>query len=246
MCRSVRVACLRGADELVQMSLLSFVRPIFLIFLRFFKSCTCVSPLKPLLSLLLPLLISCVGELAMDSLWSIGPSSLTSAAAETRQPPLLYCGPFLFFGHGPTDAVGWKEAKAKETEDRRVMATHNTDGEAYTLEEFIEFFGDRSTAMSEWERAVPVALWHQRQRQATWLGSRRVSTDKSESNDETFLHIKRALMTLIDEGVVAAAPRRRKVTNAKLLRRALMWSRFVKKCLLFLRNDSTGHFALGA
>ena len=189
---------------------------------------------------------SCVGELAMDGLWSIGPSSLTSAAAETRHPHLLYCGPFLFFGHGPTDAVGWKEAKARETEDRRVMATHNTDGEAHTLEELVGFFGDRFTGMSEWDKAVPVALWHQRQRQAPRLGSRRVAADKNDNNDETFFHITRALMTLIDEGEVAVAPRRRKVTNAKLLRCALMWTRFVKKCLLFLRNDPTGHFALGA
>ena len=193
---------------------------------------------------MLPLLISCVGKLAMDSLWSIGSSSLTSAAAETRH-SLLYCGPFLFFGHGPTDAVGWKEAKARETEDRRVMATHNTDGEAYTLEEFIEFFRDRSTGMREWEKAVPVALWHQRQRQPPRLGSRSVAPDKSQSNDETFLHIKKALMALIDEGEVAVAPRRRRGVNAKLLRCALMWRRFVKKCLLFLRNHPTGRLCSG-
>ena len=184
----------------------------------------------------------------MDGLWSIGPSSLTSAAGETRH-SLIYCGPFLFFGHGPTDAVGWNKAKSEETEacDRRVMVTPNSDGKGYTLEEFIEFFRDRSAGMREWERAVPVALWHQRQRQPPRLGSRSVAPDKSQSNDETFLqdHIKRALMDLIDEGAVAAVPRRRRVTNAKLLRRALMWTRLVKKCLLFLRNHPTGRLCSG-
>ena len=175
------------------------------------------------------------------SSWSI--RSSTPAGAHRQS--LLRCGTFLFFGNGLADVVGWKEAKAQDTEscDRRVMVTPNTDGEAYTLQEFIEFFRDRSTASSEWEKAVPVALFHQRQRQAPWLGSRRVAADKSE---------KKAFMGLVDEDGVAVAPRRRRVTNAKLLRRALMWSRFVKKCLLFLRNDPTGrlcsgrYFAIGA
>ena len=171
------------------------------------------------------------------SSWSI--RSSTPAGAHRQF--LLRCGTFPFFGNGPADVVGWNLAKAQDTEslDRRVMVTPNTDGEAYTLQEFIEFFRDRSTASSEWEKAVPVALFHQRQRQAPWLGSRRVATDKSESNDE-FLNNKKAFMGLVDEDGVAVAPRRRRVTNAKLLRRALMWSRFVKKCLLFLRNDPTG------
>ena len=69
--------------------------------------------------------------------------------------------------------------------------------------------------------------------------------DEDESDDKTFLDIKRALMTLLDECDVAGAPRRRRITNTKLLRRALMWSRFVKKCLIFLRNGHTGRLGSG-
>ena len=183
----------------------------------------------------------------MDSaLWSIRSSTPVSVAGANRH-SLLYCGPCLFFEHGHTDAVGRKEATAQDTEscERRVMVTPNTDGNAYTLDEFIEFFCDRFAGMREWEKAVPVSLVHQKQQQAPWLGSRSAVAGKDGSNDDTFLHIKNALMTLLDEGEMVVVPRRHKVPKAKLRRSALIWSRLVKKMLLFLRNDPTGRLCFG-
>ena len=63
--------------------------------------------------------------------------------------------------------------------------------------------------------------------------------------DETFINIKRALIRLLDEGEAANVPWRRRVCNAKLTRTALLWGRFVRKLLLFLRNDSAGRLCLG-
>ena len=61
--------------------------------------------------------------------------------------------------------------------------------------------------------------------------------------DETFLNIKRAFLSLLDDGEVAKAPStKHKVYNTKLPRTALLWGRFVKKVWLFMRNDSSGRF----
>ena len=162
----------------------------------------------------------------------------------------------MFFGHKPADAIRVKDGKAQNTEscDRRVMISPNSDGQAYSKDEFVEFFGDKSSGLREWEKAAPVhgSLFHQMERRsAPRLDTRSVVADKNESND-TFLDIKRALIRLLDEGEAADIPWRRRVLNAKLPRSALIWSRFVNKCLLFLRNDRTGrlcsdrNFAIGA
>ena len=115
------------------------------------------------------------------------------------------------------------------------------------LEEFIEHFGE-SVGLAEWQKASPVHApsSHQMERRsAPCRDIESVMADEEESDDKTFLDIKRALMTLLDECDVVGAPRRRRITNTKLLRRALMWSRFVKKGLLFLRNGHTGRLGSG-
>lgn len=67
--------------------------------------------------------------------------------------------------------------------------------------------------------------------------------------DETYTDIENNLIRLLDEedGAVVV-PRRFKVRNQKLPRRALVWNRFVFKLLLLflLRNDHIGHFCSGA
>lgn len=184
-----------------------------------------------------------------NTCWSIGASPLASTAS-AKQYPLLCYGPFVFF-HEPADAVRVKEDKARVTDScgRRVMTTRNTDEQAYTLDEFIKFFGDRSIGTREWEKAAPVhgSLCHQmEQRPAPRLDMRVLEEDQDESS-ETFLDIKNALIRLLDEGEAAVPWRRRgfKQKNAKLPRCALVWTRLVKKLLLLICNDRTGRFCFG-
>ena len=138
-----------------------------------------------------------------------------------------------------------RSGTARDTEGggRRVMTTRNSDGQAYTLEEFIEYFKDRSIGTREFEKAVPVhaSLCHQMdQRSGPPPGASALEEeDQEEGNDKTFLAIKNALIRLLDEGEATAVPWRRgfKQKNAKLSRRALVWARFVKKMLLLMKND---------
>ena len=195
--------------------------------------------------------VPCVCILAMESAcWSIGASPLASTASAKRYPLLCY-GPFVFFKHEPADAVRVKEDKGRVTEScgRRVMTTRNTDGQAYTLDDFIKYFGDRSIGTREWGNAVPVhvSLRHQmEQRPAPRLDTRVLEEDQDESSD-TFIAIKKALIRLLDEGEAAVPWRRRgfKQKNAKLPRCALVWARLVKKLLLVVCNDRTGRFCSG-
>ena len=49
------------------------------------------------------------------------------------------------------------DEKPRDTEcsGRRVMVTSNSDGQAYTLEEFIKHFGE-SVGLAEWQKASPM------------------------------------------------------------------------------------------
>jgi hypothetical protein len=160
--------------------------------------------------------------------WNIS-ASCHASAASAKEHSLLYCGPFVFCKHEPADAVQVKKDKTQDTEscDRRVMITPNTDGQAYSLAEFIEYFGDRATGMREWRRATPV------------------HGPFFPDSSDNFINIKKALIRLLDEGEAVNVPWRRRVCNAKLPRTALLWGRFVRKLRLFLRNDSTGRLCSG-
>ena len=101
---------------------------------------------------------------------------------------------------------------------------------------------------------VPFVIWT-----SVPPGLCRVEEPKDSS--ETYVDIKKNLIRLIDEDeeeaqketapqaqAAVAAPRRFKVRNDKLRRRALAWNRFVKKLVLLflLRNDNIGHCCFGA
>ena len=64
--------------------------------------------------------------------------------------PLLYFAPFVVYRAPPAGVVQLWETKAHDTEctDRRVMTSQNSDGLAYSLDEFVEFFG-RAVGRSE-------------------------------------------------------------------------------------------------
>jgi hypothetical protein len=206
-------------------------------------------------------LLSCVAYIArvlrvcgiaMDNncSWSI----LASTHARAALPP-LYLVPFMLWTREPAGLLQGRGETARDTEGsgrRRVMTTRNTDGQAYTLEEFIEYFKDRSIGTREFERAAPVheSLCRQMdQRSGPPPGANALEEeDQEESNDKTFLAIKNALIRLLDEGEAPAVPLRRrgfKQKNDKLPRRALVWARFLKKMLLLMYNDRTGRFCSG-
>ena len=192
--------------------------------------------------------VLCVCGIAMDNnfSWSI----LASTPARAVLPP-LYLVPFVLWTREPAGLLQGRGETARDTEGsgRRVMTTRNTDGQAYTLDDFIKYFGDRSIGTREWGNAVPVhvALCHQmEQRPAPRLDTRVLEEDQDESSD-TFIAIKKALIRLLDEGEAAVPWRRRgfKQKNAKLPRCALVWARLVNKLLLVMCNDRTGRFCSG-
>ena len=99
---------------------------------------------------------------AMDisnSSWSIFASTLASAvSAKVPPPPPFYLVPFVVWTHEPAGVVRAKEEeKAPITEscDRRAMTTWNSDGHAYSLDEFTEYFG-KYAGLEQWRKAVPV------------------------------------------------------------------------------------------
>jgi hypothetical protein len=179
--------------------------------------------------------------------WSI----LASTPAKAALPP-LYLVPFVLWTREPAGLLQGMGETARDTEGsgrRRVMTTRNTDGQAYTLDEFIEYFKDRSIGTREFEKAATVheSLCHQMD-QRSRPGARALEEDQEESNDKTFLAIKNALIRLLDEGEAPAVPLRRrgfKQKNDKLPRRALVWARFLKKMLLLMYNDHNERFRSG-
>ena len=172
--------------------------------------------------------------------------------------PLLYFAPFVVYRAPPVGVVQLRETKARDTEctDRRVMTSRNSDGLAYSLDEFVEFFG-RAVGLREWERAAPVhapLAPTLLRRSAAELASRGiVDSDNEESNDTFFLDMRKALLRLIDEAEKDDVPWRRfRVRSAKLTRTALAWSQFCRKALLLLTNGRAEKltclkvFAIGA
>ena len=133
---------------------------------------------------------------------------------------------------------------------RRVMTTRNTDGRAYTLAEFIEYFKDHSIGTREWEKAAPVrdSVCHRMDQRSGPRPGTRVLEGPDESSDKTLSEIRKALIRLLDEDEARAAPLRRgfKQKNAKFPRCALVWARLVKTMLLLMHNDHrTGRFGSG-
>ena len=81
----------------------------------------------------------------------------------------FYLVPFALWTREPTGLRRVKDEKPRDTEslERRVMVTSNTDGKAYTLEEFIEHFG-KSVGFAEWQKAslVHAPSSHQMERRS--------------------------------------------------------------------------------
>ena len=158
--------------------------------------------------------------------WSI----LASTSASAALPP-LYLVPFVCWTREPAGVLQ-ATAATEGSGRRRVMTTRNTDGQAYTLDEFIVFFKDRAIGRREWEKAAPVhesLCHHMDQRSAPPPGASASEEDQEESNDKTILAIENALIRLLDEGEAPAVPLRRrgfKRKNDKLPRQALVWARF--------------------
>ena len=70
----------------------------------------------------------------------------------------FYLVPFALWTREPTGGlrrVKDEKPRDRECSGRRVMVTANSDGQAYTLEEFIEHFGE-SVGLAEWQKASPV------------------------------------------------------------------------------------------
>ena len=157
--------------------------------------------------------VLCVCVIAMDNnfSWSV----LVPLVLLTREPAGLLQG------------MGEK-ARDTEGSGRRVMTTRNTDGQVYTLDEFISHQMD--------QRSRPGARALEKEAEA----------DQEEK--KTYLAIKNALIRLLDEGEAPAPLMRRgfKHKKCKLPRTVLRWGRVVKKLLLFLHNDRTGRFACGS
>ena len=180
-----------------------------------------------------------------NSSWSIFASTLASAAS-AKVPPLppLYLVPFVVWTHEPAGVVRAKEEeKAPITEscDRRAMTTWNSDGHAYSLDEFTEYFG-KSAGLEQWRKAVPVVKMERPLPPQPGVKPPEVDTD-----DEAFMRITKTLMNLLeDDAEEIGLPFRHRLRNAKLSRSAVIWTRVVKKLLLLLRNDRTRRSAVGA
>ena len=185
--------------------------------------------------------------------WHIA-APLFASTIGAQQHTFVCYGPYVFLNHPCAAACQAREDKAWSTEScgRCVMATRNTYGKAYILDEIIKYVEDISTGVRESEKAAPVlgSLCPQMdQRSHSRLGTKGVEEDYEERHDKTLLAIKDALIRLLDEGdAVAALPRRRgfKQKNHKLPRCAFFWARCLKKMLLFMYNDRTGRFCSGS
>ena len=112
--------------------------------------------------------------------WHIG-ALLFAGTIGAQLHTCLCLGPYVLFSHPCAAASQGKEDKARVTEScgRRVMTTRNTDGQAYTLDEFLEYFQDRAIGTREFERAAP---WHQMDQCSGPLGTRALEEENSPAS----------------------------------------------------------------
>ena len=170
----------------------------------------------------------------------------TPASVSVGAPRLapFYLVPFVVWKQEPAGVVPAMDVQAPIPEScgRRVMTTFNSDGHAYSLDEFMEYFG-KAPGLEEWRKAVPVAKIQRPPPPPPPVETPEVDADDSE----IFMRITKTLMNLLeDDGAEVKLPFRRRVRNAKLLRPAVVWTRVMKKLLLLMRYNRTGRSAIGA
>ena len=181
-----------------------------------------------------------------SSSWPIVAAMPLGAAFGSEQ-PRLYFAPFVVY-RLPAEAVRSQEeteARYADSGERRVMISPNTDGRAYSRDEFVEYFGP-TIGQREWEKAAPahVPSFHQMMRPRPLPEPRSLEADQDAS--DMFKDIKRALMRLLDEGDKDDVPWRKfRVRNEKITRSALAWNRLCRKLLLLLINDRAERLSFG-
>ena len=172
------------------------------------------------------------------------PTLASAANVKVPPPSPLYLVPFVVWTHEPAGVVvrAKQEAKAPIAEscDRRVMTTWNSDGHAYSLDEFEAYFG-KSAGLEHWRKASPIGSMER-----PLPPQPGVKTTEVDKDDETFMRITKTLMNLFEDDAEEVGPFRRRLRNAKLTRSAVMWTRVVKKLLLLLRNGRTRRSAVRA
>jgi hypothetical protein len=172
-----------------------------------------------------------------NSSWSVVASTPAGAASVRPRLAPFYLVPFVVWTQEAAGVVPAMDVQAPIAEscERRVMTTWNSDGHAYSLDEFMEYFG-KAAGLEQWRNAVPVG---EMERPSTPPTAKTPEVDKDDS--EIFTRITKALMTLLDGDVESDSPLfRRRVRNAKLSRSAVIWTRLVKKTLLLMRHDRAG------
>ena len=186
----------------------------------------------------------------MDSgSWRIAPIPAGPVFAWDR--PLLYFAPFVVYRHPLAGVVHPWETGARDTESsaRRVVIFPNSDGRAYSQDEFVEYFG-RTAGLRDWERAAPVQtplapsliMFSAADLAARGGGD----SDKNASSDAFLTDMRKALFRLLDEAERDDVPWRRfRVRNAKLTRTALAWNRLCRKLLLLFLNGRAEQLTFG-
>ena len=177
---------------------------------------------------------------------SIVASTYAKAAGANSSP--LYLVPFVFWMNKPAGALQGREQKAggPERSDCRVTVAANNAGHAYSLDEFMKYFG-KPVDLQGWQKAYPVPArpCHQTGRRSPSQRDLNILAEEADQS-EIFMDIKNSLIRLIgDEEETVSTPYRLKVRNDKLTRAALCWSRCASKMILFHRNDTSGRFRSG-
>ena len=170
-----------------------------------------------------------------NSSWSVVASTPVSAASVRPRLAPFYLVPFVVWTQEPAGVVPAMDVQAPIAEscEHRVMTTWNSDGHAYSLDEFMEYFG-KAAGLEQWRKAVPVGEIERPSQPPT------VKTPEVDKDDsDIFTRITKALMTPLD-GDDDSQLFRRRVRNAKLSRSAVIWTRLVKKTLLLMRYGRTG------
>ena len=177
-----------------------------------------------------------------NSSWSVVASTPAGAASVRPRLAPFYLVPFVVWTQEAAGVVPAMDVQAPIAEscERRVMTTWNSDGHAYSLDEFKAYFG-KSAGLEHWRKASPIGSMER-----PLPPQPGVKTTEVDKDDETFMRITKTLMSLFEDDAEEVGPFRRRLRNAKLSRPAVIWTRVVKKLLLLLRNGRTRRSAVRA